>query len=359
MFFLNPFSSQFNANWEQQDERKAVEFVLAGSNSRNGDQVFSNFDPGVTNTFNLASTDSNGGDKSILKIRFAHIINNYASFNTMTVDIAGATPAATTPSEIVTILNADSLFSTFFTAELDSFNKKQLPARIAITSKKQGQLKFYVTNSGAEEVLKFNKYAIISDIPSYYVRNSVDQFANYTNCTAELVQLSHFITGNTVAASTVVTSVGHGLTTGDIITIAGSDSTPSLDGDQTITRINDDTFSVAVTVTVVGTTGVWARAIDADHINDSYNANKQASGLTLAGYKEDYELLYGRSGFFIFKKITVDGDDRITQIIEYKTGSVAGDKAKKTTYAYTSSNLNPDKIMEVPYILTSSDLIAP
>lgn len=76
--------------------------------------------------------------------------------------------------------------------------------------------------------------------------------------------------------------------------------------------------------------------------------------------KADWELLRGRgSGLFTFKKLTVDGSDRITQIIEYPAGAVAGDFARKTNYVYTSTNKNPSSVTEVPYVLTDLDLLVP
>lgn len=81
--------------------------------------------------------------------------------------------------------------------------------------------------------------------------------------------------------------------------------------------------------------------------------------LDSATVQEDWQLLAGRSGIFNFQKITVDGSDRITQIIEYPAGAAAGDFARKVNYSYTSSNKNPDKITEIPYVLTGSDLVTP
>lgn len=84
----------------------------------------------------------------------------------------------------------------------------------------------------------------------------------------------------------------------------------------------------------------------------------QDAGFSLTP-KDDYELLRGRSGLFMFKNITVDGSDRITQTIEYPAGALAGDFARKTNYTYSGANLNPSSITEIPYVLTDSDLIIP
>ena len=75
--------------------------------------------------------------------------------------------------------------------------------------------------------------------------------------------------------------------------------------------------------------------------------------------REDYQLLEGRSGLFTFKNQTIDGSNRITQIIEYPAGAVEGDFAKKITYTYTAANTAPDEIFEEPYTLQSADLITP
>lgn len=74
---------------------------------------------------------------------------------------------------------------------------------------------------------------------------------------------------------------------------------------------------------------------------------------------EDWQLLSGRSGIFNFQKITVDGSDRITEIIQYPAGSVVGAFARKIQYTYTAANKNPSQITEIPYVLTSGDLITP
>lgn len=93
------------------------------------------------------------------------------------------------------------------------------------------------------------------------------------------------------------------------------------------------------------------------------NTVTDAYYITNAGFsttaQEDWQLLRGRSQAFKFYKNTVDGSDRITQIIEYPAGAKAGDLAKKTTFTYTGAKTHPDQQAEVPYVLTSGDLITP
>lgn len=85
---------------------------------------------------------------------------------------------------------------------------------------------------------------------------------DYTLDTAQTVRA---ISSSTVANPTVVTTVGaHGLTTGDIILISGSDSTPTLNGSRTVTVISSTTFSIPVNVSSGATTGSFVKASSAN-----------------------------------------------------------------------------------------------
>lgn len=104
-------------------------------------------------------------------------------------------------------------------------------------------------------------------------------------------------------------------------------------------------------------TGLLIRLDESDSIDQAVIQN---AGLDPSSMKEDWELLRGRaSGIFTFQKLTVDGSDRITQIIEYPAGAVAGDFARKIQYVYSGSNTNPSQVTEIPYVLQSGDLVTP
>lgn len=83
------------------------------------------------------------------------------------------------------------------------------------------------------------------------------------------------------------------------------------------------------------------------------------AGFDSASVSEDWELLAGRSGLFTFKKQTIDGSNRVTEIIEYPAGAIAGDFAKKTSYTYSGANTSPTNVTEEPYVIQSGDLITP
>ena len=102
-----------------------------------------------------------------------------------------------------------------------------------------------------------------------------------------------------------------------------------------------------------------SNAVDAAVVNNAVDEKGNLLGLDSTVVKEDYELLTGRSGLFIFKKSAVDGSNRVTETIEYHAGAVVGDMAKKTKYTYTGTNTNPDQMTQEPYVLTSGDLVTP
>lgn len=103
--------------------------------------------------------------------------------------------------------------------------------------------------------------------------------------------------------------------------------------------------------------GLLTRLDEADPVD---RAIIEGAGLDPDAMKADWQLIRGRSsGLFTFQKLTVDGSDRITQIIEYPAGAVVGDFARKIKYVYTGSNTNPSQVTEVPYVLQSGDLVTP
>jgi hypothetical protein len=72
--------------------------------------------------------------------------------------------------------------------------------------------------------------------------------------------------------SIITTSVPHGLITGRIIAITGSNTNPSIDATYAVTVINPTTFSIPIKVRVAGTSGTW-QTIDTsfDDLKVCYN----------------------------------------------------------------------------------------
>ena len=125
---------------------------------------------------------------------------------------------------------------------------------------------------------------------------------------------------------------------------AGVSEIPSFFGRHTIANrfTYDDSVNMLIELDVSGSD------IDAAVVNNAVDHKGDSLNLNASVVQDDYQLLAGKSGLFTFQKITVDGSDRITQIIEYHAGAGAGDMARKTKYTYTSTNTKPDQITEEP-----------
>jgi hypothetical protein len=80
------------------------------------------------------------------------------------------------------------------------------------------------------------------------------------------------ITSATLTSPTVITSAGHGLISGRIITILGAATYPDINGNHEVTVINANTFSIPVGLISFTTGGTWStRDNDFDDIAACYN----------------------------------------------------------------------------------------
>ena len=316
-------SSGYKLSFKVPANKNHGEFLI---NFNNGPYDFTSF--GSVLTFNFA---------------FDPAFKNWSSF---TVDVAGTDPAATTVYEIISILNNDANFKEWYTATL--YNNSQIGIR-----QKRPAIQFhtYISNSQAEFVLKFNKYAGIADIPSYFNKDTIENRFETITSNGHLIRLGKTIVENTVANPTVLTVENHGLTNGDTIYIVNSNSTPSIDGSRTVTVIDNDTFSIPVNVTVAGSSGEMLNEKDYQVVFDA--------GIDYSTMLKDYQHLHGRCEQIRFTNNTFDGSTRIIKQIIYPAGSAAGMLGRKITYTYTGGNTVPTTIVEIPYVLTSSDIISP
>ena len=73
---------------------------------------------------------------------------------------------------------------------------------------------------------------------------------------APIIPTATISTSSVAAATVITTAAAHGLTSGVQVTIAGhAGSTPSINGNYTITKLSANTFSIPKAVTVAGTGG--------------------------------------------------------------------------------------------------------
>lgn len=341
-FFQNLFD-EYEGYWTLGDYKGySLTFKVPGNKNKGDAFIAWNMEP-----YDLSAS-------GILTFNFA-FDPEYKNFTSFSVDVSGATASATKAVEVRDILNATPAFSDWFTAGIDNAKRgggerAGGPFRVFVRLKKPG-FRLYVSNTGAELKLKFNKFAGIADIPSYFEKDTISNRFATPESNGRLIRISHQISGNTVANPTVVTSVGHGLTTGDVVYIAGSNSSPTLNGSRTVTVTGADAFTIPVNVTTAGTTGEWMSASEYQMLVDA--------GYDYTTLMADWQHLRGRTSSFMFTKNVVDGSNRITSQIVWQAGAKVGQLAKRIVNTYTSSNTTPTTTMELPYILTANDLLTP
>lgn len=360
-FFQNVFPWEFIGNLNLGDRQASLSWRCPANTGR-GDEIVQSYGTPVGGlTFNLAGNDADGNATARLWIRYARDFENgFRNWQQIVVSIAGAVPAATTIAEIITLLNADAAFTALFIASVGNNGTTiVIRQRLPVT-----QFHFYVENPAAETVLLFNARAGVSELPFYFDRHTMEKRFAFADSSNHLIALSHFISGNTIAGASVITSLAHGLNTGETIVVANSNSNAVINGNQVATRLTADTFSIAQAVAVAaGTRGTWARLVDSNVIANATNKLGVNLGFTLAGELRDYQLLQGRSGLFTFTRVLTNDGTRPLRVLEYPAGATAGYVAKLLTYTWIAAagpNGNfPATIGEEPYVLTTADLLTP
>ena len=302
-YYQNVFPTDFRGTFPLAD-RSHTPLWVCPRNSGRGDERIIAWEEGP---YDLSGVDADGGEMEDLFINIAHNTGDFRNWVTFVVDIAAgaADVTAVTPQEIIGNLNADDTFSAYFTAELDKFPSGT--DRINIVQKQPiTRVHFFVSNGGPETVIRFNARAGVAELPSYFHRHIV--WLGLTLAEQEqFVQDSHNI----------------------LLELDPDDAGGSSD-------------------------------VDDDIISNAVDKNGNNLGLDPSTVQEDWELMQeNQSGLYIFKNQTVDGSDRITEIIEYQAGSQVGDLARRTILTYTGANTNPDEIFQIPHVLESGDFITP
>lgn len=353
-FFQNVFPREFIGNWVLGDRQASLSFSCPANIGR-GDEIVQTYGTSIGGTFNLAGNDVEGNALSRLWIHYSLSFNDdFKNWQQLTISIAGVVLAATTLDEIVALLSANATFAQLFTASVAN-NGIVIRQTLPVSG-----FRFYIDNRAAETVMRFNARAGVAELPFYFDRHTIEKRFAFADSANHLIALSHDITGNTVAGASIVTSLAHGLATGDLITIVQSNSNVVIDGDQAATVISADTFSVAVAVAVTaGTRGTWARRVDVQVIANATDRQGAPLGYTLATGRRDYQLLRGRSGLFKITNVLTNDGTRPLRVLEYPTGAVAGYLGKLIQYTWIGAGNFPATITEQPYVLTTADLLIP
>jgi hypothetical protein len=129
---------------------------------------------------------------------------------------------------------------------------------------------------------------------TYYMRPNelVDESRVSTITNISTTNTSGVISNIASGTPTIITSVGHGLSSNNIIRVTGSNCNPIIDGFWPITVIDSDTFSIETTTINAGTQGNWSfstTTYTVDQIPQNVTPFLQG-GTTITGFSSSAKL---------------------------------------------------------------------
>ncbi len=190
--------------------------------------------------------------------------------------------------------------------------------------------------------------ATVEALPDEQVRvvKSVDSRIIFTATVA-----AGGITAATAANPTALTSNGHGLITGQMIEITGSNTTPSIDGIHQMTKTGANTFTIPVNVTGAGDAGTWTvhhgpylRVDEAGHrYLDFVNRFQRRGWLDPMGNMQHWLTATGLSCYAAYSGLYVVGCPNISRLHTQDQIIAAWQTAGESTqFALTLDGQTPD-----------------
>ena len=172
------------------------------------------------------------------------------------------------------------------------------------------------------------------------------------------------ISANTVANPTIITTERHNLDTGDSVTISGSNSTPTINGTHTVTRVSATTFSIAVNVTTAGTAGhvVCNNRITASEAMSATGDAAWMADIGSTGPLQDYylDVRWDTANFYpsVANTFTTDVDheefNKFHMLDDYLYLSMVSGRSAKFMKYHTGKGTNSISAAN-PTIITSAD----
>jgi hypothetical protein len=176
-YYQNLFSQEFIGNWVGSDRQYSVTFKIPANRNTQDYQLAYNDGP-----WDLTGLDVSGND-SYLYINYFSSFDS-TSYNTITIDVSGDDIASTKPYEVVDNLNADSNFSDLFIAEVSKNT-----VLIKSNPRRSKNVIMWISNDGAERVLRFNKHAGIAELPTYFGRHTIENKSSFSDSLGSLFLL--------------------------------------------------------------------------------------------------------------------------------------------------------------------------
>lgn len=199
-FFMNPFPQEYRGSLLLGDRQHVLTFDVQPNAGRSGSEARSF----TAANWDLSGADADGTNEDLLTFSFA-LDTAQVTFVDLTVDIGStaASLAAVKPAEVVSALNANTPFSTNFSARV---SEDGTFVRI-LTKKDQTRIRWYIKHGGADTVMNWNKFVGIKELPTYFARHTIANRYTFEDCTSMLVLLDP--AGNTVDANLIDAAVNN------------------------------------------------------------------------------------------------------------------------------------------------------
>lgn len=161
-FYQNVFENDFLGHLLLDDRQYVLDFKVPANVNKSLYQ------------FAWAEPPYNTVGNTSLTINYS--IDSGKTFSPLVISLTSG--ASRTADNIATELNANSNFASLFTAKVIVTNTGV--RRLLIQSILQREyFKVYISNTGAETILRFNSKAGVAELPSYFDRHTIANFQNF------------------------------------------------------------------------------------------------------------------------------------------------------------------------------------
>lgn len=213
-FFQNVFENDFFGHLLIEDRQYVLDFKVPANRNKS--------------TAMVAWADAPYNTVGNTSLTFNYSIDAGKSFFQFIVTLtSGATQSA---SDIVADLNNNTNFSNFFTASVKTDQQGNNPKpfvqiKTGLTFVNRETFKCYISNTSGETVLRFNKFAGVAEMPSFFARHTIANFIAFGPYGSNIYPDSQ---GNLIQLSTSTDAY--------YITAAGFGSTPTAQEDWQLLR---------------------------------------------------------------------------------------------------------------------------
>lgn len=161
-FFQNVLNSEFRGSLFSADRKLQSNFKI-GPNTNSSMYMLAG---------NSGPYDLTGNTNLSISFAYDPSLLGYAK---ITINVSGATVAATTSQEIATALNANAIFAENFLAVANT------ESLLIKGRKNRANFIAFISNESAESVIGFNKKAPVAELPSYFERYALENRFSYSD----------------------------------------------------------------------------------------------------------------------------------------------------------------------------------